>query len=260
MVKSLIETAPNRIDLWQVDLAADQAGLCESVLSADESLRAEKFAFSKDRDTFVRSRAALRLILSRYLNCQAGELEFQYNEHGKPRLQFPSIGGPGFNLSHSGEEAVIAIARGRNVGVDMSILPGTGDQNLEWLAVAKRSFSPAEQTLLFALPAASQERMFYLIWSQKEAYTKGIGEGYRYGFQRFTVAVDARGGTGLIADEKNPRHVGEWQLTRIDTGRDSIAVLAYDGPQGPRIRKLELRLNSSAESIVEISANSEWTD
>jgi hypothetical protein len=50
----------------------------------------------------------------------------------------------------------------------------------------------------------------------------------------------------LIADEKNPRFVGVWQLTRVDTDRDSIAVLAYDGPQTPRIRQLELRLNSSA--------------
>ena len=246
MGKSLIETACNRIDLWQVDLASDQAGLCESVLSADESLRADKFAFAKDRDTFVRSRGALRLILARYLPCQAGELQFQYNEHGKPRLQFPAIGDLGFNLSHSRDEALVAIARDRNIGVDLNILPGTSDQNPDWVPVAKRSFSSAEQALLFALPAASQERMFYLVWSQKEAYTKGIGEGYRYGFQRFTVAVDARGGTGLIADEKNPRFVGVWQLTRVDTGRDSIAVLAYDGPQTPRIRQLELRLNSSA--------------
>ena len=210
------------------------------LLSADELARADKFAFSNDRNRFVRSRSALRLILSRYVDCQAGEVEFCYNEHGKPELFFPLTKDPGFNLSHTEEVAIIAIAKGRNVGVDVNTLQRAVGQNLEWVPVVKRSFSIAEQSGLFALPVAEQERMFYRIWSQKEAYTKAIGEGYRYGFQTFTVAVEHGGSTALIADEKNPQFVGEWQLASVDIGSNLIAALACDGPQMPQIRQYEL--------------------
>jgi len=167
-------------------------------------------------------------------------VEFCYNEHGKPELFFPLTKDPGFNLSHTEEVAIIAIAKGRNVGVDVNTLQRTVGQNLEWIPVVKRSFSIAEQSGLFGLPVAEQERMFYRIWSQKEAYTKAIGEGYRYGFQMFTVAVEHGGSTALIADEKNPQFVGEWQLASVDIGSNLIAALACDGPQMPQIRHYEL--------------------
>jgi 4'-phosphopantetheinyl transferase len=239
MDESLIEAISNRIDLWRVDLTVDRAGMSGELLSADELMRADKFVFPKDRDRFVRSRSALRLILSRYLDCHAGELKFHYNEHGKPELLVPVPKSLAFNLSHTKEVAIMAVAKGRNVGVDVNTLPRKAGQSLEWIPVAKRSFSIAEQSSLFALPLDSQERMFYRIWSQKEAYTKGIGEGYRYGFQKFTIAVEPRGGIALIADEKNPQFVGEWQLTSVDMGSKLITALACDGPQKPQVRPCE---------------------
>jgi 4'-phosphopantetheinyl transferase len=236
----LIEIDIDLIDIWRADLTADRSGMSEESLSADELTRAEKFAFPADRQRFTRSRSALRLILSRYLGCSAGELEFQYNEHGKPELLFPQLEDLGFNLSHTSEVAIIAITRSRNVGVDVNALHRTANKNLEWMPIAKRSFSIAEQTGLFALPDAVQEQMFHQVWCQKEAYTKGIGEGFRYGFQKFTVMVDPAGGTGLVADEKNPGFVDDWRLTRVDVGPDLMVVLAYDGSPVQQIRQWTL--------------------
>ncbi len=228
MGKSLIETACDRIDLWRIDLAADRAAVGADLLCAAELERADKFAFSKDRQQYVRSRGALRSILSRYVDCPARELEFSYNQHGKPELHLPGAKQPTFNLSHTMEVALIAVTRRRKVGVDLSTLQGATGQSLEWMPVAKRSFSNAEQSLLFALPVTAQERMFYQIWCQKEAYTKAIGEGYRYGFQSFTVAVDPAQSCALIADEKNPGFVGEWQIAGVDVGASLIAALACE--------------------------------
>ena len=241
MDEQLIEVDIDVIDIWRVDLATDKSGMSEVQLSADELIRADRFAFPADRQRFTRSRSALRLILSRYLDCGAGELEFQYNEHGKPGLQFPLAKGPGFNLSHTNEVAIIAISRNRNVGVDVNALDRTANKNLEWRPIAKRSFSILEQTALFALPDAAQERMFHQVWCQKEAYTKGIGEGFRYGFQKFSVAVDPTGSrTGLIADEKNPGFVDGWQLTLVEFDPELMVVLAYDGPPVNQIRHWSL--------------------
>lgn len=237
MDESLIEIDFNLIDLWRIDLTACDMG--EALLSADESIRADKFVFPADRARFIGSRSALRLILSRYLDCSAAELEFQYNDHGKPELLFPQGEGLGFNLSHTKELALVAISKGRNVGVDISPLRSPDGQNLDWVPIAKRSFSVTEQTELFALREAFQAQMFHRVWCQKEAYTKGIGEGFRYGFQKFTVVVDPTGHTGLIADEKNPLFVSEWQLANLDLGPDYIAVIAYDGASMPQIRHKE---------------------
>jgi 4'-phosphopantetheinyl transferase len=240
----LIEIDIDAIDIWRVDLATDKSGLSEVHLSADELIRADRFAFPADQQRFTRSRSALRLILSRYLDCGAGELEFQYNEHGKPGLQFPLVKDPGFNLSHTNEVAIIAISGNRNVGVDVSALDRTANGNLDWKPIAKRSFSILEQTAmsaLSALPDAAQERMFHQVWCQKEAYTKGIGEGFRYGFQKFSVAVDPTGSkTGLIADEKNPGFVDDWQLSRVELDPELMVVLAYDGPPAKQVRHWSL--------------------
>jgi 4'-phosphopantetheinyl transferase len=238
---SLIELDSDVIDIWRVDLATDKSGLSEVQLAADELIRADRFAFPADRQRFTRSRSALRLILSRYLDCGAGELKFQYNEHGKPGLQFPLVKNPGFNLSHTNEVAIIAISRNRNVGVDVNALNRTANRNVDWRPIAKRSFSVLEQSALSAMPDAEQERMFHQVWCQKEAYTKGIGEGFRYGFQKFSVAVDPTGSrTGLIADEKNPGFVGGWQLNRVELDPELMVVLAYDGPPAKQIRHLLL--------------------
>lgn len=241
MGESLIETSFDLIDLWRVDLTVDLGG--EELLSSDESTRADKFVFPAHQSRFIRSRSALRIILSRYLpghlQCGAGDLEFCYNEHGRPELLVPNVSNLRFNLSHTSEVAVIAIASGRNVGVDVNTLQAAGEQNLEWIPIAKRSFSDAEQDILFSLPDTSQERMFHQIWCQKEAYTKGLGEGYRYGFQKFTVEVDSNGATGLIADEKNPRFVEQWQLIPVEVGQGLVVVLACDGVVVPKIRHHE---------------------
>lgn len=235
MGESLIEASFDLIDLWQVDLKDEVKG--KELLSSDESVRADKFVFPADRSRFIRSRSALRLILSRYLDYDPGDFSFRYNEHGKPELSAPPVSDLRFNLSHSAEVAVIAVASGRNVGVDINTIAPAARQNLEWIPIAKRSFSDAEQVILFSLPDTMQERMFHQIWCQKEAYTKGLGEGYRYGFQNFTVAVDSNGGTGLIADEKNPRFVEQWRLTRVEVGQGLMVVLAYDGMVVPQIRQ-----------------------
>ena len=112
MDQPLIEIDIDHIDIWRVDLTADRSGVSEDTLSADELMRADKFAFPADRQRFAWSRSALRLILSRYLGCSPGELAFQYNEHGKPDLLFPLAKDLRFNLSHTSEVAIIAI----NVG------------------------------------------------------------------------------------------------------------------------------------------------
>ena len=227
------------IDLWRVDLSNSRLDTLRGILVDDEIQRADKFVFDKDRNTFARSRCALRLILARFLRCEPGEIVFDFNEHGRPEVSLPASSSVNFNLSHSGDKALIALSRSRTVGLDLNNL----NQEREWQPIARRSFSMAEQKALFLLPEAEREKMFYRIWGQKEAYTKALGDGFSYGFQNFTVVVDASGATGLLSDNKQPKTVDNWAIVSIEIGKQWLAALAYDGSSirspTPEVRQWE---------------------
>jgi 4'-phosphopantetheinyl transferase len=212
--------------LWCIDLTNTKLDSLHFLLSVDEAQRADKFVFDKDRNTLLRSRVALRLILGRCLNLHPGKITFCYNEHGKPEIDFPTSTPINFNLSHSGEKAVIAVSWNRRVGIDLNHLGQTRD----WPPIVKRSFSSAEQEALLQVPEAEKQTVFYRVWSQKEAYTKALGAGFTYGFQNFTVVVDTEATAGLVADDKAQSAANEWAIVPVEIGNDWVAALAYDEP------------------------------
>jgi len=136
-------------------------------------------------------------------------------------------------LSHSGEIALICVSKGRHTGIDVNHLGRTTG----WKAVAKRTFSDAEQASFASYSESEQERIFYSVWSQKEAYTKAIGDGFSYGFQNITVAIDPGSRMGLVADDKCPGAIDGWQIFAIDAAPGCVAALAYDGVGKPSIRQ-----------------------
>ena len=228
---TVIEPGTDFIDLWRVDLS-DPDLEQQGILTDDEYRRADKFAFDTGRNNFVRSRCTLRRILAGCLDCPANRIEFRFNEHDKPELAVPDVGVQ-FNLSHSADTALIGVGKDRRIGVDVNYMGRTSG----WKAIAKRTFTVTEQTSFFAQPEEAQEEIFYRVWSQKEAYTKAIGDGFSYGFKNFTVVVDAGGGAGLLADTKTPGSVDEWNIVSIDVGSSCVAALAYDGSNKPGIRQ-----------------------
>ena len=102
----------NEVHLWRVWLTqAAAADRLWPLLAADEAARARAFVFARHRQAFVTARGMLRLILSRYVGEPAAELRFDYGARGKPRLHEDQ--GVQFNLSHSGEMALVAV----NIGL-----------------------------------------------------------------------------------------------------------------------------------------------
>lgn len=240
-----LKECPNDIDIWRVDLADGAIDNSIEILSTDERQRADKFVFPKDRNSFSRSRCALRFVLANYLNCRADGIQFHYAEHGKPELSEPAPDQLSFNLSHDGDIALIAIAHARRVGVDVNRL-GRMEGTTAWVPIAKRSLSLKEQKLLFALPQLEQEEAFFRIWTQKEAYTKARGDGFTYGFQNFTVQVNE--GAGLVEDDKHPEAIGQWHIASIgpyeNKGHRYVASLSYEGARSS-IRQREFVLADS---------------
>ena len=113
-------TLPNgAVHVWRADLDLETARLHRlgRNLSADEQARAVRFRFARDRERFIAARGLLREVLALYLDTAARRLRFRYGVHGKPFLaEHRDLR---FNVSHSLDTMLVAVADKREVGVDI---------------------------------------------------------------------------------------------------------------------------------------------
>ena len=190
----------SRIDLWQFSLE-QELNIAYQLLNADERARGDRFYFSRHKRRFTTARATLRIILARYLNTAPERLEFTYGAHGKPavinsqKLEF--------NISHTGDLAMLAVGKGYPMGVDIeqySARPYEG--------IAKSLFSEQEFAEFTKVPAALKASTFFHIWSQKEAFIKACGLGLSYPTKEFHVPTSIP--TKQLVDD--PLHNMTWQL------------------------------------------------
>ena len=156
--------------VWQMNLENPIWDRFVTVLSDAEREKAARFRTPKLQQHFSRCRSALRLILSRYVNQAASELNVHYGQHGKPELTDHRVQ---FNLSHSGEHALIAIS-GHALGVDLEF---TGKKNVDLDGLIDMVCHPNEKTTLIRLQETEKSAQFYRLWTQKEAYCKMLGLG-----------------------------------------------------------------------------------
>jgi 4'-phosphopantetheinyl transferase len=139
-----------------------------------EQDRASQFKFETDRQRYVAAHAALRSIVSSYVNSPARELQFAAGPYGKPKLApIHATEKIEFNLSHSHDVALIAVAQGREIGVDVEWVR----KDFVFDEVAQRFFTAREVAALHALPLHLQREAFYKCWTSKEAFLKAKGTG-----------------------------------------------------------------------------------
>src|SRR5690349_17506502 len=101
------------VHLWRADLAVEEHSLTQlaSYLDQDERARAARFHFERDRRRSMAGRGLLRQILASYLDLAPIGVEFGYTANGKPYLLAHSE--LRFNVSHSADMLVVAVARDR---------------------------------------------------------------------------------------------------------------------------------------------------
>ena len=202
-------------DVWRIDVrgGGDLAGL----LSPDESDRAARFRFDRDRDAFVTTRGALRTLIGSYLGIPPESVAFAYGRKGKPEVE-----GLSFNVSHAGDVALAAFGAGR-VGVDVEAMrPG-----VEVRALARRFFTRAENEALERLSGEDLLRGFYGCWTCKEAFVKAVGEGLSFELDRVEVAVHPAA-PGIVSVDRRPNDV--WTLTEVECGPGYAAAVVTDRP------------------------------
>ena len=198
------------------------------VLDQAELSQWRKFLAAGPRRRFSLCRAALRFILCNRLECRDDELSFGVSRHGKPFALLR--GGPssvGFNVSHSGENGLIAVADGEvRVGVDVEEI--VAKRNLESLIEAV--MGPDERAQLAPLQGTERLRLFYRIWTSKEALIKALGTGFATDVSQFQIPADAAGQGNDPHTFKFPEDPSvTWGLEDIGNEKFS-AALAYELP------------------------------
>lgn len=213
----------NRILLWSTPLAQFDPAALVDLLSDDERQRAERLIVPEARRRYVVARAMLRRLLAGWLEMPPQLLRFGYGAHGKPVLEHPAGSDLRFNLSHSANLALFAIARGREVGVDLERVREL--PNAE--ALAARYFAPEEQAVWKALPAAERLSGFFAIWTRKEALLKAQGSGIAGGLGRFAVGLEA-GPAPLLRDDTPSAALG-WRVLGLEPAPGYLGALSAPG-------------------------------
>jgi 4'-phosphopantetheinyl transferase len=205
----------------------------ERTLSPDELLRASRLLSRQARSRFMAGRLFLRQTLANYLSLDPALLCLTTNKHGKPRLSGEQAkSGLGFNLSHTDDRAILALAHGYELGVDIEQIR----EELAYRSMAQRFFSPREQAELFSLPPELQMAAFYRCWTRKEAYLKGCGSGFFQPANCCDVSLLPGHPPALLEHRIDSAEPGRWSLMDIDVPPEFCAALAVKG----QIRTLTL--------------------
>jgi 4'-phosphopantetheinyl transferase len=221
--------APEAVHVWRVRLdRSTDLGDCWELLSDDERRRADRLVQMHHRRRFVAAHGTLRQILAGYTARDARALEFARGPHGKPTLAVADDGAEPaleFNLSHSADLALVAVARARPVGVDLE----RWKLEMDHLELATRFFSPAERASLEALASRGDDLVhgFFAAWTRKEAYLKARGEGVMRGLHHFDVTL-APDEPALVLADRLDAAIDRWRMRAIvpDPGFSAAIVVA----------------------------------
>jgi 4'-phosphopantetheinyl transferase len=223
----------NQVHVWRANLDLSTATIekLATILSSDEITRANKFKFTKDRNSFIAARSILRQLLANYLQIKPEELEFEYSDRGKPRL---SASMPNkslqFNVSHSQQYALYGFIYNHAIGVDLEYLRSMSDA----VKIAERFFSPREFQFISSCKEEQQHQVFFKFWTAKEAYLKATGTGLAGSIADVEISLDHTESPQLLAIEGDKTATASWSMYSCIPEIDYLATIAIATPITPQ--------------------------
>ncbi len=211
--KEPLGRSKKQVDLWKIKVQ-DHSTLPEKILSKDELLKASRFLHIKDRDSFISRRTALRILISRYTDIPASEIEFITGKNKKPELKSGS-NKIRFNVSHSGELILIAISN-TEIGVDIERI----ETSFNYADILQHSFSGQE--ISHIEQAADKRNLFFRLWTRKEALTKASSKGLDDELRE----IPCLDGWHNI-NEELIKLSGSWQLNSFSIDHEYVGSIAY---------------------------------
>jgi len=234
-----MSTTTSRLDkqlceIWHIRIGPNPVPIrLVEVLSPEERRHAARFVREIDRRRFLLCHAALRSILGEWLGEPPEHLRFASGRWGKPVLDRPfSDAAVEFNLSHTAELGLVAVTRGRRVGIDVETIRPLN----EMLDIARRVLAARDCAVLTALPPEQAIEAFWRAWTANEACLKAVGSGLGAGEP--AIRLDRRGRPTPCNDRLC--------LHRIEVAHPLVAALAIEGHGHATFVKRDFHLQASA--------------
>ncbi|ALQ52095.1 4'-phosphopantetheinyl transferase family protein [Nitrosomonas ureae] len=197
----LPEVVPAATEIWLLEFDFDSKQLIDdwSLLSVDEQIHSQCFRQHEDRVRGIVTRATLRRLLAKYLMLPPYKIPIEKNEFGKPRL--PAYYGIEFNVSHTGDFALIALSAKGEIGVDIEYCHR--DVNNLWVHV----LSSEERA-----QGIWSNRNFIDLWVIKESVLKALGFGISEHLPAITVLPNNDGSYRVIHDRRDWTEIKAWSI------------------------------------------------
>jgi 4'-phosphopantetheinyl transferase len=230
------------VDLWLVapdEIDEAVLGRYRALATPDEQAAASRFHFERHRRSHLVTRAAVRVVLSKYAAIAPPDWRFEQSEHGRPHVSREHAGVPGlsdlcFNISHTDGLIAIAVTRHGDVGVDVE----NAEARRAPIDVAGAYFAPAEVAALHQEPAARQSRAFFRWWTLKESYIKARGLGLSLPLDQFSFDLHPEGSIGFSTAPAMNDPATHWRFWQFGLAGGCVVALCVrrGGTHRPAVR------------------------
>ncbi len=216
---------PNQTHVWYIYFSQQLNILSYflSILSKDEIEKASKFRFEKDKNCSIITRGALRFLSGKYLTENPEDIKFKYGEFGKPYYNMETE--LKFNVSHSGNMAVIGFVLNDDIGVDVEEMKS----DFEVFDIASNYFSDYEIKSLKEIPIQNHVKGFYRCWTRKESFIKAKAKGLSFPLDSFSVSIDSDEKTELLETKWDKNEKELWNLFSFTPQENYIGAVSVKG-------------------------------
>lgn len=161
-----------KIHIWriQTETFSSEIDKLKLLLTSAETKKINRYQSAANRQTRITSRAILKVLLGRYLSLNPADIKLTYNQHAKPIIENVSLKTVNFNVSHSGNWILMAIAL-NPIGIDIEYV----NTSFTYQNLLDFSFNVAEKHEIEK--AEFRHQQFYKLWTRKEALLKATGKG-----------------------------------------------------------------------------------
>lgn len=212
------------VHVWWSEFAWRDADVAsaQAMLSNAEIVRAERFGTPLLRSRYISGRATLRMLLARWLDVEPADVPLARGSRGRPHVDVANA--PDFNVSHTRDAAIIAIATSARIGVDLE----RRDRDVDAGRLARKFLTSRERTGMEGLSADAGREHFLRLWTCKEAMSKATGDGLSAPLSRLSVSASI---DTLRLDDGPPPYVpADWRLVAVEVPQTHVATAALWRP------------------------------
>jgi 4'-phosphopantetheinyl transferase len=215
--------SPGDCLLWLIELTHEPSASNWAACSAEEQSRAQQFRFEQHARRYRAAHAAMRQIMAHQLGVNTHALRWAVGPHDKPHL----LDHPGwhFNLSHSGDWALLGMSHTSPIGVDIECRKAMRDM----AGIVQHQFTATEQVAYLQTAGEAQTDWFYRAWSRKEACLKALGSGLSVPSTSFDVGGIAGSLDTAVPANGQLCHMTVHSIT-LPSAVDAMAAVALVRP------------------------------